>query len=110
MRLATAVSRRLPNVTMVKPFTLVVPDEVLTQICRQICVSTSSGTTRVNGLTIVTLGSRLLTAVARRMHRNLGTGKCLVQLLLDVQRFDGFTALGQAFVQSVQACTDCTNA
>ena len=36
MRLATAVSRRLPNVTTVKPFTLVVPDEVLAQIRQRV--------------------------------------------------------------------------
>ena len=36
MRLATAVSRRLPNVMTVKPFTLVVPDEVLAQIHQRV--------------------------------------------------------------------------
>ena len=36
MRLATAVSRRLPNVMTVKPFTLVVPDEVLAQIRQRV--------------------------------------------------------------------------
>mgnify|MGYP003629764071 FL=1 len=45
----------------------------------------------------------LLAAIAGRPHRHLGARGGLVELSLDMRDFNGFTAPGQTFVETVEA-------